>query len=67
MKITKAKKILTLTREEQKVIHDIYKILDEDGSLNVNGVWDILTDIYIGDDSDDSVATDYGYQLEFID
>lgn len=67
MKVTETKKILTLTREEQKVIHDVYKILDEDNSLDVYGVWDILTDIYIGDVSDDSVSSDYGYKIEIVD
>ena len=58
------RKTLVLTKAEQKVIQDIYKILDEDKYLNVNGVWDILSDIVIGYDD---TAQDYGYNIEIID
>ena len=63
MKI-ETRKTLILTKAEQKVIKDIYKILDEDVNLNVVGVWDILSDIVIGYDD---TAQDYGYNIKIID
>lgn len=65
--VTKKILTLTLTREEQKVIQDMYKILDKDNFLDAYGVWDILTDIYIGDVSDNSVSTNHGYKIKIID
>lgn len=58
------RKTLVLTKEEQRIIHDLYKILDEDDSLDVNGVWDILADIYV---NDDSMAKEYGYEIDIVD
>ena len=60
----KTKKILTLTKAEQKAIHDLYEIFNEDKSLDVIGVWDILTDIYT---NVDDVAQQYGYYIEIVD
>lgn len=65
MKVTEAKKILTLTKEEQKVIHDLYQILDDDNSLDAVAVWDILTDIDLQDRHGN--AEYYGYKIEIVD
>lgn len=59
------KRILTLTKAEQKTIHDLYGILDDDESLDANAVWDILTDIFLGDIR--GYAEDYGYKIEIVD
>ena len=64
MKVTEAKKILTLTKEEKEVIDELYQIFDDDNSLDVHAVWDILTDIYLGKND---LAEDYGYKIEFVD
>ena len=63
MKVETSRKLI-LTKVEQRTIHDLYKILDEDKSLDANNVWDILTDICVGDDS---IAADYGYNIEIVD
>ena len=62
MKI-ETRKILTLTKVEQKAIHDLYEILNEDESLTVNGVWNILADICIGEDN----LIRNGYIIKIVD
>lgn len=63
MRVETIRKII-LTKEERKTISDLYKILDEDNSIDACAVWDILTDIYMGYDS---VAKQYGYNIEIVD
>ena len=63
MRVDYTKKLI-LTKEEQRVIHDLYKILDRDNDLNACGVWDILTDIY-KDTNERSI--DYDYYIEIVD
>ena len=57
------RKILILTKAEQKVIHDLYEIFNEDESLNVNGVWNVLADICVGEDS----TARHGYNIKSVD
>ena len=64
MKVEATRKKLILTKAEQKTIQDLYKIFNEDKYIDSYGVWDILGDINIGDDS---VAKDYNYEIEIID
>ena len=64
MKVEATRKKLIITKAEQKVIQDLYKILNEDKYIDAYGVWDILTDINIGDDS---LAKDYGYEIKIVD
>ncbi len=64
MKVEATRKKLIVTKAEQKTIQDLYKILNEDKYIDSYGVWDILGDINIGDDS---VAKDYGYEIEIVD
>ena len=64
MRVEATRKKLILTKAEQKAIQDLYKILNEDKSIDVYSAWDILADINIGDDN---VAKDYGYEIEIID
>lgn len=64
MRVEATRKKLILTKVEQKAIQDLYKILNEDRSINVYSAWDILCDINTGDDS---VAETYGYNIEIID
>lgn len=63
MRVDYTKK-LVLTKEEQRVIHDLYKIFDRDNDLNACGVWDILTDIY--EDTNER-SIDYDYYIEIVD
>ena len=55
---------LILTKAEQKIFQDLYRILDEDDLVDTNEVWDILTDISVGSHS---MTRDYGYDIEIID
>ena len=63
MRIDYTKK-LVLTKEEQRVIHDLYEIFDRDNDLNTCGVWGILTDIY--EDTNER-SIDYDYYIEIVD
>ena len=63
MRVDYTKK-LVLTKEEQRVIHDLYEIFDRDNDLNACGVWDILTDIY--EDTNER-SIDYDYYIEIVD
>lgn len=62
MRVETTKKII-LTEEEQRVIHDLYEIFNEDKIISTLDVWDILTDIYNGDDT---IAKQYGYSIEIV-
>ena len=57
------KKTLDLTKEEQKVIKELFNILDSDNQLTLNDVWDLLTDIACMD-WDDEISTAYGYDVK---
>ena len=59
------RKTLVLTKAEQRAIHDIYEIFNEDDSLNVNKIWNILADICYADN--DRIAKNYGYEIKIID
>lgn len=63
MEVKHMKKII-LTKEEQRVIHDLYKILNEDNYLNCYDVWDILTDIY---ENTNDRSIDHGYSIKIVD
>ena len=63
MRVDYTKK-LVLTKEEQRVIHDLYEIFDRDNDLNACEVWDILTDIY--EDTNER-SIDYDYYIEIVD
>jgi len=63
MRVENTKRLI-LTKEEKEVICNLYKIFDEDNSLNVAGVWDILTDIY---ENDNFRSIDYNYYIEIVD
>ena len=64
MRVEATRKKLIVTKAEQKVIQNLYKILNEDKYIDSYGVWDILTDINTGDDS---TAMAYGYEIEIVD
>ena len=61
-KETKTK--LILTKEERKVISNLYVFLNSDDLLDVDGVWKILEDIYLGKTG---MAANYGYEIEITD
>jgi hypothetical protein len=65
MKVETTKKLI-LTKEERRVIEDLYEILNDDFSLDAYAVWDVLTDIHDSKDKDGKIITG-NYYLEIID
>ena len=63
MKVETTKKLI-LTKEERRVIEDLYEILNDDFSLDAYAVWDVLTGIYMGKDGEIIAGN---YYLEIID
>ena len=64
---TQTKKTLNLTKEEQKVIKELYNILDSDYQLSLDDTWDLLTDIACMDWNDEKfISTNYGYDIRII-
>jgi hypothetical protein len=63
MRVETTKKLI-LTKEERRIICDLYQIFDDDESLSATGVWDILSDIY---ENGDDRSIDYGYYIEIVD
>ena len=57
------KRILTLTKEEKEILKKFYEIVNEDSMLNIDGVYDLLGDIYTLDYG--SSRTDY--EIKIID
>lgn len=55
---------LILTKEEQKVISNLYALLDLDDLLDTDGVWEILGDIELGETN---MGANYGYEIEIVD
>ena len=58
------KRVITLTKEEQRVIKQLYVLLQDDNDLSAIDVWNILTDIY---NENSEYCADYGYDIRIID
>lgn len=60
---TQTSQILNLTKEEQKVIKELYNILDSDYQLTLNDTWELLTDITCMNEDEKYLSTAYGYDI----